>query len=105
MSATDVVVTGVGRLRLLPPRRVWREASGRPWLLAFAISTLVVSLARFGPDWPAQEFRANLAQQVGLTAWNNQWYGGHPLPSYSLLYPAVAALFGARLTAVLAAVG
>jgi hypothetical protein len=105
LSATDVVVTGVGRLRLSPLRRVGRETSGRPWLLALAISTLVVLLARFGPDWPAQEFRAHLAQQVGLTAWNNQWYGGHPLPSYSLLYPAVAALFGAGLTAVLAAAG
>jgi hypothetical protein len=105
--AANVVVRGGGRFRqlLLPPRRVWREASRRPWLLALAISTLIVLLARFGPDWPAQEFRAHLAQEVGLTAWNNQWYGGHPLPSYSLLYPAVAALFGAGLTAVLAAVG
>ena len=103
MSALNVSVAGW--LRSRGPREMWREASRRPQVLAPVISTLVVLLARHGPDWPAQEFRANLARDVGLTARNNQWYGGHPLPSYSLLYPAVAALLGAELTAVLAAVG
>ncbi|MGH3743658.1 MAG: hypothetical protein ACRDTP_02230 [Mycobacteriales bacterium] len=85
--------------------RAWRAVARRPWLLALAISSLVVLLARLGPDWPAQEFRAHLAHDVGLTAWNDQWYGGHPLSGYSLLYPPVAAVFGAAFTGVLAAVG
>lgn len=86
-------------------RGMWRESTRRPWLITLVLSSLIVLLARFGPDWPAQEFRAQLAQGVGLTAWNNQWYGGHPLPSYSVLYPALAGFLGAGLLAVVAAVG
>lgn len=85
--------------------RAWRAVSRRPWLLALAVSTVVVLVARLGPDWPAQEFRAHLARDVGLTAWNDQWYGGHPLAGYSLLYPPVSAVFGAAFTGLLAAVG
>jgi hypothetical protein len=88
-----------------PFTRAWRALSRRPWLLALGVSTLVVLVARLGPDWPAQEFRAQLARDVGLTAWNDQWYGGHPLAGYSLLYPPVAAVFGAAFTGLLAAVG
>ena len=82
-----------------------RAISRRPWLIALVVSTLVVELWRVGPDWPAQEFRAEIAHNFGLLAWNNQWYGGHPLPSYSLVYPAFAAVFGAAMTGVFAAVG
>ena len=85
--------------------RAWQAICRRPWLLALAVSTVVVLVARLGPDWPAQEFRAQLARDVGLTAWNDQWYGGHPLAGYSLLYPPVSAVFGAAFTGVLAAVG
>ena len=105
VSGADTFHQARIRVGLPPLRDLCRQAARRPWLLALTISTLVVLLARLGPDWPAQEFRAKLARDVGLTAWNNQWYGGHALPSYSLLYPPVAALFGAAFTAVLAAVG
>ncbi len=77
----------------------------RPWILTLLASTVIVLLARVGPDWPAQEFRAALARDAGLTAWNDQWYGGHALPGYSLLYPPVADVLGASISGVLAATG
>jgi hypothetical protein len=68
-------------------------------------ATLIAWLARWGADWPAQEFRAWSAQHFGLTAWTNLWYGGEALPGYSVLYPPLAALFGAAGTGVLAVTG
>ena len=72
----------VGIAAPVPPRRrsPWSPVAERPWLLALAAATLVVLIARLGPDWPAQEFRASLARDARLTAWNDQWYGGHALP-------------------------
>jgi hypothetical protein len=56
---------------------------------------VVVSMARWGPDWPAQEFRAWIAVHDGLSAWTARWYGGSALPGYSILYPPLAKLAGA----------
>jgi MFS family permease len=56
-----------------------------------------------GADLPAQVYRAHMFAR-GLTLWDGQWYGGHYLPSYSLLTPALAAVFGPRLLALIAAV-
>ncbi|HEY5031487.1 MAG TPA: hypothetical protein VIJ54_03345 [Actinomycetes bacterium] len=68
------------------------------------LALLVVGLARWGPDWPAQEFRAGLARSYGLLAWDDRWFGGHALLGYSVLYPMLAAVLGASLTGVLAVV-
>lgn len=62
-------------------------------LLAAAVSALIVSLARWGVDWPAQEFRAWIAGNDGLSVWTLRWYGGSALPGYSVLYPVVTAAF------------
>ncbi len=51
-------------------------------------------------DLAAQEYRAGL----GLVIWDNGWYGGHHMPGYSVLYPPLGALLGARATGALAAV-
>jgi hypothetical protein len=59
--------------------------------------TVIVS-ARWGPDWPAQEFRAWIAAHDGFTVWTNRWYGGAPLPGYSVLYPLLAGVIGAGAT-------
>jgi hypothetical protein len=71
-------------------------------LATTAIGSVIVLGARWGPDWPAQEFRALIAARDGLLAWTNQWYGGEALPGYSLLYPVSAAVFGAGGTGLLA---
>ena len=83
-----------------PARGLFLAALGVNVLVAF----LVALVARWGPDWPAQEFRANLARQFGLVAWNNGWYSGHALPGYSAIYPLVASRLGASVTGGLALV-
>jgi len=75
----------------------------QPWLLTLLAGTFVVIAARLGPDWPAQEFRTWLARHAGLQAWNDQWYGGHALPGYSVLFPPIAYVLGAGATGLIAA--
>jgi hypothetical protein len=70
--------------------------------LSFVLGIVVVLFARWGPDWPAQEYRAGFAVHNGLLAWTDQWYAGQALPGYSVLYPVFAALLGAAGTGVLA---
>lgn len=71
-------------------------------LATLLIGTLVVTTARWGPDWPAQEFRSALARSSGLVVWDDQWYGGHALLGYSVLYPVISATLGASITGLLA---
>jgi hypothetical protein len=72
------------------------------WLALLALACLIAWFAKWGPDWPAQEYRAWTVQHFGLTAWSNFWYSGVALPGYSVLYPAVAAALGTSLTGVAA---
>ena len=60
---------------------------------AAVFSVLIVTIARWGPDWPAQEFRAWIAGHDGLSVWTVRWYGGSALPGYSVLYPLMTAAF------------
>jgi hypothetical protein len=57
-----------------------------------------------GADWPAQLYRVDLFRRVGFTQWDNQWYGGHHTPGYSLLFPPLGAVFGPGPVAVASAV-
>lgn len=72
-------------------------------VLGVLLCAAIAMFARWGPDWPAQEFRAWSASRAGLTAWTNQWYSGVALPGYSVTYPLIAALLGAPLTGLVAA--
>src|SRR5580704_17435027 len=73
----------------------------RPWAIALAVSLplAAVYLAVQPPsgDLAAATYRSDLFAPVGLTLWDNGWYGGHYLPGYSLLAPALGALAGNRL--------
>src|SRR3954447_23940811 len=55
-------------------------------------------------DLAAQAFRADLFADHGFLIWNNDWYAGHYLPSYSVLFPPLAAAVGPRLVGALSAV-
>src|ERR1700741_2746678 len=55
-------------------------------------------------DMAAHSYRAWLFQHEGLTVWNAQWYGGHNVLCYSLLFAPLAAAFGPATVGVLAAV-
>jgi hypothetical protein len=55
-------------------------------------------------DLAAQVFRSDLFAAHGFLIWNNDWYGGHYLPGYSVLFPPLAAVLGPRLVGALSAV-
>jgi len=73
----------------------------RPYLITVGLIGLIIVTGVNGPDWPAQYFRTWLIRDHGTYLWNNQWYGGHLLPGYSILAPAIASKIGtATLTAI-----
>lgn len=47
-------------------------------------------------DLAAATYRGDLFARFGFTLWGSGWYGGHYLPGYSLLAPALGALMGER---------
>ncbi len=79
-----------------------------PWVLALAVATPLASiylvLAPSSGDLAAATYRGDLFARAGFTLWDGGWYGGHDLPGYSLLAPAVGALVGERLLLALCAV-
>lgn len=88
-----------GSSRAASPDTVRRLLTPGP-LLAVVLACVIAAGARWGPDWPAQEFRAWIATHDGFTMWTSRWYGGTALPGYSVLYPLAAAVFGAGLIGV-----
>ncbi len=91
-----------------------RESAGRraaallgrvpAWPLAALMAATYLVLAPSSPDLAAASYRSDLFSRVGFTLWDNSWYGGHHLPAYSLLAPALGALIGPRLLVALAVV-
>lgn len=90
-----------------PQDRPWRAAT--PWRASVTASPLAVALAIAVPlsalymilappsgDLAAATYRSDLFARAGLTLWDTGWYGGHYLPGYSLLAPALGALVGNR---------
>lgn len=71
-------------------------------LLAVALVAAWLLAAPNSPDLAAQVYRAQLFEAVGFVPWDDNWYGGHLLPGYSLLYPWVALLLGVRAVGGLA---
>ncbi len=67
-----------------------------------AIAYLILEPA--SADHAAQTFRSDLFASHGFLLWNNDWYGGHYLPGYSVLFPPLGAALGPRLAGALAAV-
>jgi hypothetical protein len=82
-----------------------RARAGEPvlpsWLSVVALSAaLAAALAVWDPqvrDLAAQTFRLELFERSGFSIWNASWFGGHYLPTYSVLFPPLAALLGAQL--------
>ena len=101
-------VTGCGRGR--PPylrgtpwvRRCLATLVRHPWTLTLFLGFLDIALDLRGPDLPAQYFRTWVARTAGPVAFNNQWYDGHSLPGYSILFPPISAVLGTRTTGLLA---
>jgi hypothetical protein len=91
-----------------PPISMARRSQAPPWVVALTVSVpLAIAYLIVQPpsgDLAAATYRSDLFARVGLTLWDNGWYGGHYLPGYSLLSPALGALVGERLLLALSAV-
>jgi hypothetical protein len=72
----------------------------RPWLLTTALCVVSAGLGLTGPDTPAQDYRVWLFKHAGGTLWDDQWYGGHTVPGYSVLFPPLGALLGVTLVGI-----
>ena len=75
-----------------------------PALAAAAMGAAYLIAAPDTADMAAHTYRTWLWHEVGFATWNAQWYGGHHMAGYSLLYPPLAALAGTRFVGVAAAV-
>jgi hypothetical protein len=75
-----------------------------PTLAAAVIGVGYLIAAPATADMAAHTYRAWLWSEMGFASWNAQWYGGHHMAGYSLLFPPLAALAGTRLVGVIAAV-
>ena len=88
-----------------------RRSEGRlafaPWVIALALAApltgVYLVLAPASGDLAAATYRGEVFARAGFTLWDSGWYGGHYLPGYSLLAPALGALLGERLLLVLCA--
>ncbi len=79
-------------------------ANERVLALAVALSLGTVWMA-VGPktaDLAAQVYRVGLFSREGFAVWDNAWFGGHHLPGYSVLFPPLGSLVGARAAGFLA---
>lgn len=72
------------------------------WTLTVALAGVYLIIAPQSPDLAAASYRSHLFSQVGFSLWDNSWLGGHHLPAYSLLAPALGALIGPQLVAAIA---
>jgi hypothetical protein len=90
--------------------RAARTVRSAPELAAILAPALGVALALVAvwlivdprtPDLAAQVYRVGLFRQLGLAVWDDNWYAGHHLPGYSLLFPPLGTLLGVRTVGAL----
>ncbi len=89
----------MARSRIGPdPRRL------APAAVAAALAAVYLIWQPPSLDLAAAEYRAWLFGHAGFALWNAQWYGGHHLPGYSVVFPPLASWLGPRLLGALAVV-
>jgi hypothetical protein len=76
-----------------------------PTVIAAVLAAAYLIVQPAGADLPAQLLRVKLFSAEGFGIWNNWWYAGQNVTSYSVLFPPLAWLLGPRLVAALASVG
>jgi hypothetical protein len=77
------------------------------WAAPFAAAVACTAFALWDPplrDLAAHTFRAEFFEDHGFAIWNNSWYGGHYMLSYSVLFPPLAALLSPVWAAAASAV-
>lgn len=94
-----------GRPALASLDRMWSPLRRHvPWMIAAGLAAAYGLLQPPSADLAAQLFRTELFERVGFTVWNDQWFAGHHVPGYSVLFPPVAAVLGPRMVGALSAV-
>jgi hypothetical protein len=74
------------------------------WTITAAAGVAYLIAAPSSADLATATYRSELFAREGFTLWDNGWYGGHHLPAYSVLAPALGWLVGPRLLAALSLV-
>ena len=78
-----------------PPSAAGAHARRVPaWTITAVLGLVYVIAAPPSADLAAASYRSELFGRVGFTLWDNGWYGGHHLPAYSVLAPALGWLIG-----------
>jgi hypothetical protein len=85
-------------------RSTSRRSASAAVLAAAAAAAAWLIAAPPVADLAAHSYRAWLFESEGFAVWNLRWYGGHHVPGYSLAFPPLAALLGAREAVALAGV-
>jgi hypothetical protein len=75
-----------------------------PPALAAALALVYLLWQPPSLDLAAAEYRAWLFGHSGFAIWDGQWYAGHHLPGYSVLFPPLAFWLGPRTVGALAVV-
>jgi len=75
-----------------------------PLVVVVLLAIVYLVMAPLSADHAAQTFRTELFELSGPTVWNNYWFAGHYLPTYSLLAPPIGAWIGFRVMGTLAVV-
>jgi hypothetical protein len=83
----------------VPRLRALLEAPA--WTITALLGSAYLIAAPASADLAAASYRSDLFGRAGFTVWDNGWYGGHHLPAYSVLAPALGWLVGPRLLATL----
>ncbi|MDQ6784797.1 MAG: hypothetical protein M3063_15460 [Actinomycetota bacterium] len=103
-AAAQPAVSRSGRARSanvqLPLPDAW---SALVPLLAGALVASGILIGWRGSDLPAQIYRVEAIRQHGLALWDSQWFAGHWMLGYSVLYPALTAVTGLAVMSVLSA--
>lgn len=101
------VFEGRVEARRAPARRsaafdgLTRLARVPAWTITATLGVAYLIAAPPSSDLAAASYRSYLFGREGFTLWDNAWYGGHHLPAYSMLAPALGWLVGPQLLATL----
>jgi hypothetical protein len=82
------------------PRR-FSPTRAPAWTLTAALGVVYLIFSPPSPDLAAASYRSYLFSLEGFSLWDSSWYGGHHLPAYSLLSPALGAAIGPQLLATI----
>ncbi len=78
------------------------RAHAAPLGIALAIAFVYYLIDLRGGDLAAHLYRAELFERQGFFVWNYNWYGGHYVVSYGVIFPGLSATIGVRLAGALA---